>query len=619
MLYVLNPSLTNASADLASRFLEGAAEALGYAGVVRLDKLDHLAADSPGPSDGIVFFNPQADGPIAERVTRFLDRSMNAGAVLLPVALGSDARLPPPPASDQQSFDVVDHLRRRSIEDSFIRPAAEAFAREAISKTQPTCSRGRLRLFICHRRQDGEDLAAWLDKALSARHEHVFRDLVDIQVGDVAQEKIDEALESADVLLLLDTPLAGESKWITHEIETALGRSIPIVWVQVGGGEDGRVGLRSTPAGAPHFSVPYPDLTQDATDLADRIVAQAFNLSRSEVARALEVFRDIQDWASMHQVAINTLDQRQMIYELRYPEEEDRYPRRPRVHLLQVFGRRPTDDDREELLRWLEAEGWSPHERDCRSFDAIVMLDPTPGVQASLGTWIGRDHNLAYLNAVGGGGERPAHPKVLALLGAFPTDVENHQDLIGAIHDVTRQWFDLGGRVVMGGHPTFTPIVVGAAAAVYPEDPSLQLTIYQSRFFANEDSVAWLNGRATVELTESTGDRDSSLTLMRQTMIAREAPSAAVCIGGRTAEGGGHTPGIDQEVALVLESGHPVVLLAGAGGRAAELAARADTNDAWATYATTLDSGLIKQLSETTAYRSAMRKLWLAIDKDMPQ
>ena len=62
-------------------------------------------------------------------------------------------------------------------------------------------------------------LVAEVDKALSARHTgRVFRDLVEIQVGEPAQEKIDEELARADVLVFFDTPKAGESTWVAHEL-----------------------------------------------------------------------------------------------------------------------------------------------------------------------------------------------------------------------------------------------------------------------------------------------------------------------------------------------------------------------------------------------------------------
>lgn len=615
MLFVLCGELTGVDPTVSAEFLYGAEEALAYAGTSVAKLEDHLAAWNPGPSDGVIFFNPSELESVPNATSAFLERAATAGAVLLPIALDEGSRQPPSPATEQQSFDVVDHLRRRSLPTSFIHPAAEAFAREAISRVQPTCSRDRLRLFICHRRQDGEGLAAWLDRALSVRHEHVFRDLIEIQTGDVAEDRIDEALETADAIIFLDTPLAGESDWVRHELVSALARRIPTVWIRVGD-EDGRTPLRTKPTGEPHLRVEQVDDSDQGARLADAAVACAFRLSRSQVARALDTFHDFRSWAVSNDVTINALDQRRMIFEARFPQPENRYARRPRVDLLQVFGRQPTDEDARDLTEWLDVEGWSPHERECRPFDAMVMLTPGPSLFASLSDWMSRDSSEAYLTAIGARLLSESEPRALAILGAFPSDVENHQDIISAVGDVAAEWLSLGGTVVMGGHPTFTPIILGAAQQTRPNDGPDATVVYQSRFFANEESAAWLAGRAQVVLTESTGARDSSLTLMRREMLGRVDLVAAVCVGGRTDEGGSHHPGVDEEIALAVDRGVPVILVATPGGRAAELAIRTENDNTWPRYAGSIDGVLVRQLSLSAPYREVARRLWSALGFD---
>ncbi len=91
-----------------------------------------------------------------------------------------------------------------------------------------------MHLFLSYRRADGEGVTAQIGNALVIRHEHTFRDLVDIQVGEVAQERIDDALAKADVVVFVDTPKAGESDWIAKELAIALGRHVPVLWLKVG-------------------------------------------------------------------------------------------------------------------------------------------------------------------------------------------------------------------------------------------------------------------------------------------------------------------------------------------------------------------------------------------------
>jgi hypothetical protein len=91
-------------------------------------------------------------------------------------------------------------------------------------------------IFISHKSTDGAKLAAqlydhlkglglrpWLDVAKDYDGEAL------ILSGEAVQNEINEALERASLLLLLDTPGALSSKWIKHEIDTANGMLLPIL------------------------------------------------------------------------------------------------------------------------------------------------------------------------------------------------------------------------------------------------------------------------------------------------------------------------------------------------------------------------------------------------------
>ena len=74
-----------------------------------------------------------------------------------------------------------------------------------------------------HRRLDAAGLGVWLDEAKGSMPPGV----------DVVAE-IRNQLRSAALVLVIDTPNAPESEWITEEIDTAIGQLIPIVPVVVG-------------------------------------------------------------------------------------------------------------------------------------------------------------------------------------------------------------------------------------------------------------------------------------------------------------------------------------------------------------------------------------------------
>lgn len=93
------------------------------------------------------------------------------------------------------------------------------------------------KLFISYRSADGVVLAEQIEKFLG---EHGFRTWRDeardeydseasIQAGEEVQKAIEENLEDADMLLLLDTPRASESHWINLEVKFANGQLIPVL------------------------------------------------------------------------------------------------------------------------------------------------------------------------------------------------------------------------------------------------------------------------------------------------------------------------------------------------------------------------------------------------------
>lgn len=122
-------------------------------------------------------------------------------------------------------------------------------------------------------------------------------------------------------------------------------------------------------------------------------------------------------------------------------------------------------------------------------------------------------------------------------------------------------------RIVWGGHPSITPMIWSIC-----EDLDVNyadsVVLYQSRFF--NDRFPEENARfGNVVFTDTVpGDREASLSLMRQTMLAREDLIGAVLIGGMD--------GVEAELAL-FQQYHPnafIVPVAAAGGAARDIALR---------------------------------------------
>jgi hypothetical protein len=566
---------------------------------------------TPTTGDALVVAN-LLDEHLPEELADLIEKAQENGAVAIPVAGEVQRRTPPIGMDMAQSFDVVDRLRLRAQPDAALPVVAADLARVVLTRTTPTMMKDKLRLFLCHRRADGEDTAAALDRELSARHEgHVFRDLISIQVGDVAQDKIEEHLESADVLVFLDTPLAGESKWVEIELRTALGRQVPIVWVQLGDTE-GRQPLGVRPAGSPHIIVDTSDLTMaDAGKCADRILDAAFELAVENVRNAHQTFFRVRKAAAALGKSVEVLDQRRLIYALTedLSLEEGEYPRRPVSDIVQIFGRHPTDDDRSGLVSWLEENGYGPHDRACRAYDAAVLLDPftrPPVIDADSSLVVA--HGSDYLTHL----ERSptvtdAEPELL-LLGAFPNEPGAQEPIKQAVAAVAGGWLSRGGHISFGGHPTFTPMILDIAKRLGHGAPD-RVTIFQSAFYVSETFVELLRAQAKVVLVREGRDKSDSLTAMRNQMVEATPYGLVAVVGGRTSENGSHVPGIDEEIAIAESQGLNVVLVGGAGGRVAELIAEARASE-WANQDHRLTPAEHEWLAMTDDYVAVAELLW---------
>jgi SLOG cluster3 family/TIR domain len=612
VLYVLDPKHSAVPHEEAQRFLAAAYETLETVELTALGTLESVIASEPTAADGVVFFNPLTP-EAKDDVEEFLGRASEAGAVVFPIALSAEWRRPPGAVGEAQSFDLVDQLRLRELDQEQLETVAAAFARQVLGQIQPTYSRSRLRLFLCHRREDGEDLVAAIGARLDRLHTgRVFRDLVEVQTGERAQERIEEALEGADVLIFLDTPEAYGSWWIAHEISQALGRNIPIVWIRIGG-EDGRGPLPFKPAAEPHIRVEETELgPSDLQALADRILEVAFELSRAQVRTSAKALAALRRWADENNAQFERLDARRMIYELRRASGRRGYPVRAEVDIVQMFAHRPDDEDRERLERFLSEKGMGPHERECRSFDAALMLDPTATGTREVGEWSVIEHPSRFLATLPVAGTDP-EVRTMLLLGAFPSESLSRQEVTQAVHAAATTWLRLGGAIVFGGHPTFTPLVIEAARFVVPGKERGRVTVYQSRWFASPDALGELEDVVDVVPTEAGADRDSSLTIMRTAMCG-VAADAAVAIGGRTEEGGAHRPGVDEELALARAAGSSAFLLGGAGGRSAELAAAARReSEPWESLANPLSPEQNEDLFRTDDYELAVNLIFSSL------
>ena len=101
-------------------------------------------------------------------------------------------------------------------------------------------------------------------------------------------------------------------------------------------------------------------------------------------------------------------------------------------------------------------------------------------------------------------------------------------------------------HLIWGGHPSITPLIANVLRHSSKEVNS-SVTVYQSGYFVKEFPKENKDVEHVV-VTESLGDRASSLDLMRRQMVIENDFAAAVFIGGMD--------GVEDEYKLFVES-HP--------------------------------------------------------------
>ena len=147
------------------------------------------------------------------------------GGNLLPVALDLNAQKPPEAAS---AIKALPHDASRDSSRRLVNRIGAMLGLRIQGRDS--------KIFISYRASDGARIAKQLHAHLTSLGHNPFLDQakeIDGQTkilpGSPVQKEINEALDGANWVLLIDTPAAPDSPWIKHEIETADAVLLPIL------------------------------------------------------------------------------------------------------------------------------------------------------------------------------------------------------------------------------------------------------------------------------------------------------------------------------------------------------------------------------------------------------
>lgn len=500
---------------------------------------------------------------ITDEVQVLLKKAIEKKAQIWPVAIDKSARTPMGVISAKQSYDVWEQLRCRDLDEQYIGTIAKIFSRKIIAKVFPTCYREEGEIFLSHRRVDGEDITARIyDKMLvQAKESTPFRDVVNVKVGDAAQEVIDKAMESSDVFIFIHTLKSGESDWILKELRFALLRQIPILWVQI---DDADIDiLKLKPSDEPHLKYKTEEFNNDEqlTIIVDTILQMAFELI---INRSNQILGYIHLIEKLFGSNMEVIDNEKMIYHVSVERKGYHYPQRNIEQYYQLFGRTPTLDDAKKLNKRF----------DGAKVDSIAILTNRV-IASSMRENVVFDgiedfcyHWERYMLEK----TKENEEMEIVISGAFPdSDEIFKQSLTDALILFAKAIIRNGYELTFGAHPTFQELFYEIARETSPQNYKDKINMYISEWFLPGDPEKEYKDKYNLFITSKKNDLPQSLSEMRKKMIQRKQVKALVCLGGKI-KSNKKEEGIREEIKLARKANIPVFVVGSVGGCSGEVA-----------------------------------------------
>lgn len=528
-------------------------------------QIDQLLADNVDMDDIFVFFNAE-DGKYEDKFLRLLKKYSDVQSRIWAIAMEKNpaCRRPPEPVSDKQSFDVSCRNENRNPMKNNMKAIAQIFARKIIAQTLSPLYRDEVLYFISHRRIDGEHIAAKLADELRhlTRERNVYRDVVNVEVGDDAQKDIDKNLAMSDVLIFLQTEEAQNSSYIMKELCYALIYDIPILWIQIDNASYSNMEIHPGEHPMLHYRSDEFDCQERLTEIVDEIEEKCFQLimnSSNQVYSHIEYLRDLND---ANKIKLTGDKNATLAYEIEYKENtKDIYDSGIKKHYIQCFGRNPKKQDLEKFIE--KVKKGKTYDNNDKLFllsnhgQREKLMGDTKVTEENFDDYIMNLENVA-------GVKRQKRNKRIILSGAFPDYDEIYKNsLLEAVSIYSREIIKNGYVLVFGAHPTFQKLIFDIGK-LYASDMKYSIEMHMDKSYLDEYDLEELEEKCTLVLSDG-------LQEMRENMICKEKSVLLICLGGKIKDDKSQQ-GVDIEVELAKSVNVPVALVGTVGGRSSEYA-----------------------------------------------
>lgn len=564
------PELTMIELKVATEFYIGCSEILNLytTNVLYISteiQINQLLSNAVSKDDILVFFTSEK-GVYSDTILKLIRKYNDANSRIWAIAVeGNDeCRRPPEPVSDKQSFDVFSRKENRSSLKNNIKAIAQLFARKIVAQTLSPLYRDEVLYFISHRRKDGEHIAAKLADGLRllTRERNVYRDVVNVEVGNDAQKDIDEHLSVSDVVIFLQTEQAQYSSYIAKELCYALVNDIPVLWIQIDNASYDKMEIHPGQEPILRYRSEEFELKDRLEEIVDEVEDKCFQLimnSSNQVYSYVEYFHEM---GRAGKINLTNDNNSTLAYGIEYREKtRDLYNSGLRKHYVQCFGRNPQKEDIQNFINKVKKENRYDN------YDKLFLLS-NHGCRTKYvanAKILEENYDDYLMNLENASGiKRQKRNKRIILSGAFPDCDEIYKaSLLEALVVYSREILKNGYTLVFGAHPTFQKLIFDIGS-LYASDVKYSIEMHMDRNYIGEYDRDDLQEKCTLILADN-------LQQMRENMICKEKSEMLICLGGKIKEDKSQQ-GVDMEVELAKKSGIPVALVGTVGGRSSEYA-----------------------------------------------
>lgn len=460
--------------------------------------------------------------------------------------------------------------------------------------------------FISHRRKDGERLAAKLADQLRllTRERNVYRDVVNVAVGDDAQKDIDKNLALSDVLIFLQTETAHGSEYIMKELCFALINDIPVLWIVID--EASYENMKIRPGDKPILKYRREEFEDRnrMIEIVDEIEEKCFQLIMNNSNQVFSYIECLNDLKEKNKIRMEIDRNEVLAYEIEYQQKtRDLYDDGIRRHYIQCFGRNPKQEDLQSFIEKVKRTGIYDKNDKVLLLSNHGQKEKNAGdnkiCQGNYDDYIVNIQNMSGI-------KREKLNKRIIISGAFPDSDEIYKNsLLEAVLIYSREIIRSGYTLVFGAHPSFQKPIFDMAA-LYSSDIRYSVEMHMDKHYAGEYNLDELRDNCTLILSDG-------LQEMRKAMICKENAEMLICLGGKIKTDKSQQ-GVDIEVELAKEMNIPVALVGTVGGRSSEYAYEILEQNRWSEL-NGWGNDINEKLFYSVNHRLMIRKLLNVINK----